>query len=716
MTTKLKVAVLAFILLAWPAFGQKTYQLSNLPNLNSNSLFITTIDAAGGGSRHTSFGQVTNQLRGSFLSFDQMGTNKFGLSSTQFVGAFVGNGSLLTNVPVLISNQIPQIFPLALPVFTKFGANTEPSVLRTNWPPASVLNGIPANYWMTTVSYPPSLDGISGSTWQRGAESPNILCSMDGVTWYEPAGVVNPIATSAERAEYSFVAGSGGSSGSYIYDPDIVIRQDGTMMMYYGGADNITASPKTYNIWRSSTNGWQWSAPITWLTNNNAYGEISPAAVLLNNGLIRIYYVDGAIGSPVKYVDSTDVRGTNFGSPVTCTMSDSTGTWHPDVKLAGVGGTNFWMVGQYAAGNFPYDNLWLWVSTNGVNFQTISSNICARSGAKFDYYGYYKGEILYNQDGTVDLYAGGGAPFSLISSGQDGLTSDYWRVGLFKNLTIRTNFGAVGGPITSNTIPPGTSFPLTMFWNPAKTNWNGYGQGDMWLNNLETRNIEALGNVRAKTIELLSPVPSDLRLQAGPQSGSLNADLWITWTNTSGSPQCFVRQGGDGVSGSANTYQLNTLVGPYPDAYFWFLKSVGDTSGGMQFGADSNVGDLARFRINATTFSWSQTATGNGKNITNICHITVNATGGVVGTVTAATGYQHETTYMSNGSTITSMTLALPTVGPAGQIFRLHSKSAVTTLTVTGTSFADTAVTTLTAGQTIGYQAYDGAGAYIRIE
>lgn len=96
------------------------------------------------------------------------------------------------------------------------------------------------------------------------------------------------------------------------------------------------------------------------------------------------------------------------------------------------------------------------------------------------------------------------------------------------------------------------------------------------------------------------------------------------------------------------------------------------------------------------------------------CHLTTSTA--TSGTVTAVTNYQSETIYLSNSSTISSITIALPTTTIIGQIFRIHSKAAVTTLSVTGTSFADSAVTSLTAGQTIGYQAQNASGAYIRIQ
>ena len=90
---------------------------------------------------------------------------------------------------------------------------------------------------------------------------------------------------------------------------------------------------------------------------------------------------------------------------------------------------------------------------------------------------------------------------------------------------------------------------------------------------------------------------------------------------------------------------------------------------------------------------------------------------GTAGTVTMNTGYLQETLYLSSSSTILSITVALPSSSTTiGQIYRIHSKSAVTTLSVTAGSLADAAVTTLTAGQTIGYQAFNTSGGFIRIQ
>ena len=105
---------------------------------------------------------------------------------------------------------------------------------------------------------------------------------------------------------------------------------------------------------------------------------------------------------------------------------------------------------------------------------------------------------------------------------------------------------------------------------------------------------------------------------------------------------------------------------------------------------------------------------GNGLNLTNISFCTTSASSS--GTVTSLNTHQIEMTYMSSGSTIVSLTWALPTSTTLGKIFYLHSKSAITTLTVTGGSFIDAAVVTMTAGQTIGFETIDGGGNYIRLQ
>jgi hypothetical protein len=177
------------------------------------------------------------------------------------------------------------------------------------------------------------------------------------------------------------------------------------------------------------------------------------------------------------------------------------------------------------------------------------------------------------------------------------------------------------------------------------------------------------------------------------------------------------------ANGNQQNEQATAVSLTVPVSFFGFKP--GDPATFTQVLADTNITSTTTVTIPCTTNHctlWIVSnpnptlLTGDGSGLTNISHLTVNAASGVIGTVTAATGYQEETLYFSSDSTVTSVTVVLPTTTVKGQIYRIHSKSAVTTLSLTGTSFADAVVTSLTAGQTIAYQAYDGAGAYIRIQ
>jgi hypothetical protein len=150
------------------------------------------------------------------------------------------------------------------------------------------------------------------------------------------------------------------------------------------------------------------------------------------------------------------------------------------------------------------------------------------------------------------------------------------------------------------------------------------------------------------------------------------------------------------------------------------LTITSGTSSSYTAGTWNNgISTAATLQISTNFIPWTTTfgpigSTGNGLNLTNVFHVTTSSS--TSGTVTADNTHQAETTYLNSGSTITSITVALPTSTVAGRIFYIHSKSAVTTLTLTGGSFIDTAVTTMTAGQTLGFQTVDAAGTYMRMQ
>jgi len=182
--------------------------------------------------------------------------------------------------------------------------------------------------------------------------------------------------------------------------------------------------------------------------------------------------------------------------------------------------------------------------------------------------------------------------------------------------------------------------------------------------------------------------------------------------------------GGGKISGSytsgmaiGESYTSGTFQMPDNGLIVQGSIGVGTTTPGATVDISGTVHSSGNYTNDATIFAGTVTAataiTERAKDVAP--HVTTSAA--TSGTVTASTSYWNETVYLVNFSTIASITIALPSSGTvAGQIYRIHTKSSVTTLSVTGGSFLDTAVVTLTAGQTIAYQATTTTGTYIRIQ
>ena len=97
---------------------------------------------------------------------------------------------------------------------------------------------------------------------------------------------------------------------------------------------------------------------------------------------------------------------------------------------------------------------------------------------------------------------------------------------------------------------------------------------------------------------------------------------------------------------------------------------------------------------------------------TNLVTMTANRTA----TVTFNTSGHSESVYNTSASTITSLTLNLPTATVTGQILRYTTAGAATTVTVNGTVSVGTALTTMTANSTVAWQAVNYSGAWTRID
>lgn len=143
--------------LAFSASAQKAYQLPNQATLSSNSLFITTVDAASGGSRHTSYGQIKAQLQAEITP-----TNV--LTATYATGAGTNVGSIQRLSPVGGWNNI------VLDMLDKTPAyDMQVGIARDNNSSGMFFSkgnsGIGSNSWGMPIGFPGGITALGNNSW-----------------------------------------------------------------------------------------------------------------------------------------------------------------------------------------------------------------------------------------------------------------------------------------------------------------------------------------------------------------------------------------------------------------------------------------------------------------------------------------------------------------------------------------------------------------------
>jgi len=164
-----------------------------------------------------------------------------------------------------------------------------------------------------------------------------------------------------------------------------------------------------------------------------------------------------------------------------------------------------------------------------------------------------------------------------------------------------------------------------------------------------------------------------------------------------GSGDLAINPSGDiNTTGFINAGYINIGGGPFTVDSSGNISATSISLGGGSFTVD-HYGYVGAVAVNADTFS------GSGLTITDIFVVTTSAA--TSGTVSATGTSQEETINLTSGSTIVSLTIDLTSIPDNGKV-RIHSKSAITTLTVTATglTFEDAALTTLAAGGNATFQ------------
>lgn len=246
---------------------------------------------------------------------------------------------------------------LDIPTHDGNGSTTHPSVLFFEKP----WNGY--HYWMAHTPFP-----------NASREFPNICASNDGENWEVPAGLVNPIYTSAELSAHG---------GSYTADTELVYK-DGRLYCFF-----IEVGGPVYLVHKYSEDGVTWSAPH-YSAAGTEWG--SPSIVVEPNGDFRMWNYSEA----VKYVVRTSSdNGQTWGSPTDVILPTGAQIkpWHLAVRK--VFGEYHMLHQNNSSSTLLKDSLHYLKSTDGIVFQgDISRPVPVKLGAGTNFSGQYRSTMV----------------------------------------------------------------------------------------------------------------------------------------------------------------------------------------------------------------------------------------------------------------------------------------------------------------------------------
>lgn len=272
--------------------------------------------------------------------------------------------------------------PLEIKTFDGSNSPYHPSVLyfKNGW------NGY--KYWMAETPFSPQC-----KPYEDRNECPSIHVSNNGIDWTEIT--INPIDDLNEQEVKEL---------DFFSDPHL-IYVDGKMECWYrfthrnGNAsyyDNLQLVRKT------SDNGTTWSDRDVLVNLSTVEGRelgnmvVSPA-ILYNNGVYRMWYVDSEsrITRNVAYSESTN--GYNWSEKKICSLNGKKNIpWHIDVNI---------IEGKYILLSYDFNTITLWGSEDGTNFSFIKEILKPSVFGSFYGYTLYRACII--KDDKYKIYFSG---------------------------------------------------------------------------------------------------------------------------------------------------------------------------------------------------------------------------------------------------------------------------------------------------------------------
>jgi hypothetical protein len=197
--------------------------------------------------------------------------------------------------------------PLQTTTYDGSGQTVEPTVLDfpDGW------NGF--RYWMAVSPYPKSLSTF---------ENPSILVSQDGTVWNVPPGMTNPVARPTQGTL---------SDGSIVYDSD----DDELWLYYLNDIPDAAGNNHEHILRKESKDGVNWTQPRELMAGTPGYPFTSPTVINFE-GLYYLWNVvvgvPGCASASTSVVYRTSTDGIQWSSPQPANLSvPNYVIWHLNV-------------------------------------------------------------------------------------------------------------------------------------------------------------------------------------------------------------------------------------------------------------------------------------------------------------------------------------------------------------------------------------------------